>query len=202
MPGPSLRALTTATGLALAACASSTPPAREANMTQPASSPAGPQAAVAWPLRFDSHSFSVFTYDTYGAKVVYDDQLQTDEDDGELQRSSASYGPDYQHNWKGIHGSIANFPAAAQVSWRSKDGQAHEARVDLGEIFKDQLIRHQVPREEVSDAPTEPSIILEINDRTINVYMRAFITTKREQIEGNRYSRFRHDLIRVWSRTY
>lgn len=153
-----------------------------------------------WPLRFDSHSFSVFTYDTSGARVNYAGEQQIAQDEETLQQSSASYGPDYQKNWHGIHGMIRNFPAPAKVSWRSKNGELHAANIDFGQIFEDQIIRHNMSRGEMSEMPngqynSEPSIILEINDRTIRVYMRAMIYTKDLQIPGNVYSGFRHDLV-------
>ena len=130
-----------------------------------------------------------------------------DQDDYELKGSYASYGPDYQRSWSGIHGMIRNFPAPAKVSWRSKDGQAHEAEIDFGEIFKDERVRHNVPRDEVADMANgeyrhEPSIILEINDRTIRVYMRAFIPTKDFQIPGNPYSDARDEVVLVETYTY
>ena len=102
---------------------------------------------------------------------------------------------------------IRNFPAPAKVSWRSKDGQAHEAEIDFGEIFKDERVRHNVPREEVADMLDgeyrhEPSIILEINDRTIRVYMKAFIPTRQLQIPGNPISDARADVVLVETYTY
>lgn len=203
-----LRTLTAATSLALAACAHSSPLLDGASMTNASGKTVTDRQPVKeWPLRFDSHKFSVFTYDTSGARVVYAGQLQIDQDDDELKRSSASYGPDYQRSWSGIHGMIRNFPAPAKVSWRSKDGQTHEAEIDFGEIFKDERVRHNVPRDEVADMANgeyrhEPSIILEINDRTIRVYMRAFIPTKDFQIPGNPYSDARDEVVLVETYTY
>src|SRR3546814_10785958 len=94
--------------------------------------------------------------------------------------------------------------ASDPVTWRSKDGTPHHAEVDIGDIFKDRLIRHNLQREEISETSSisHPGIILEVNDRTINVYMRARIPTKELQIPGNKYSDFRNDLIKVFSRTY
>ena len=88
--------------------------------------------------------------------------------------------------------------------WRSKDGQPHEADIDIGEIFRDQKIVHRVPREDIREGVsiTDPDIVLEVEDRTITVYMRAFIPTKELQVPGNPYSGHRDDLLRVWSRTY
>ncbi|WP_245357344.1 hypothetical protein [Stenotrophomonas rhizophila] len=151
---------------------------------------------VEWPLRFEKHSFGPRCYDTLECHVIYDNfKFGGDKPT----RSSASYGPDYLKGWNGSYGAVPNFPSAAKVIWRSKDGTLHEAEIDIGEIFKDRLVRHFVPREEVSDAPdgkivVSPSILLEVNDRTIRVYMNAFVPTKHMQIPGNRRSGFRDDL--------
>jgi hypothetical protein len=159
--------------------------------------------ASAWPLRFSVHNFGAACYSTYGCRVHYGHYYPGDDPDDELQISSDSVNgyPNVLHaSW----GPIPNFPPPAKVTWRSKDGTAHEAEVDIGEIFKDQLIRHKVPREDISTEGSlpPPEIILEVNDRTINVYMRAMIATKELQKPGNPYSDFRNDLIKVYSRTY
>ncbi|MFX6763667.1 hypothetical protein ABTH06_18600, partial [Acinetobacter baumannii] len=94
----------------------------------------------------------------------------------------------------------------AKVSWRAKDGTPLEAEVDIGEIFRDELIRHNLQPHEIAERGIGPGalpqIILEVNDRTINVYMRAHISTRELQQPGNRYSDFRADLIKVFNRTY
>ena len=97
---------------------------------------------------------------------------------------------------------IRNFPPPAVVSWKSKDGQAHQAEIDIGNIFRDEVIRHSVPREEMAELPdgefkNEPAVLLEVNDRVVRVYMRAHIPTTRLQKPGNPYSDFRNDLILV-----
>lgn len=209
MPGPTSRVLTAAAGLAVAASACSMPSPRETAMpTSDANAAASFNLMPVrqWPIRFDSHSFSVFTYDTYGATVTYDGP-QIEQDPDELQPSSASYGPDYQRNWDGVHGMIRNFPPPAKVRWRSKDGEAHEAEIDIGALFADEVIRHHVPRDEMPELPdgkyrNEPSIILEVNDRTIRVWMRAHVPTRKLQELGNPYSDFRNDLILVETYTY
>jgi hypothetical protein len=89
------------------------------------------------------------------------------------------------------------------------DGVSHEADIDIGAIFKDELVRYSVANDEIPEGAfpgpgpaTDPSIFLEVNDRTINVFTRSFIPTKKEQIPGNKYSDSRQDLILVWTRTY
>lgn len=157
-----------------------------------------------WPLWFVRHDFGVSTYSTRGCKVVYNDFVFVDEADDVLQSSSEAIGAKYPNNMRASYSSVANFPPPAIVTWRSRDGTPHRAEIDIGEIFKDKLIRHNLARAEILESASipHPGIILEVNDRTINVYMRARITTKALQIPGNKYSDYRDDLIRVFSRTY
>ena len=105
---------------------------------------------------------------------------------------------------KAAHLDIANFPAPAEATWRAKDQSEHRASVDLGAIFADGLIRHEVAREDVAEGVSlnDPEIILEVNDRTINVYMRSMIPLKRPLDPANPNSNFRADLVRVYSQTY
>ncbi|MDO5611481.1 MAG: hypothetical protein Q4G62_12060 [Pseudomonadota bacterium] len=157
-----------------------------------------------WPLRFTAHNFSAYTYSTYGAEIRYGHSPFMKEPDDKLQISSASLGEKYPNNMQGSHLSIRNFPPPAIVTWRSQDGTPHRAEVDMADIFKDGLIRHNLRREEIANNTNMfvPDIILEVNDRTINVYMRAHISTKALQKPGNKYSNFRNDLIKVYSKTY
>jgi hypothetical protein len=162
------------------------------------------RAPVEWPLRFKRHNFGARCYDTLECKVLYDN---FDHGADKPTPSSAERGPDYLKGWNGSYGGIDNFPDPAKVIWRSKDGVPHESEIDIGEIFKDELIRHHVPREEMANLPDgkyddDPSVLLEVNDRTIRVYMSAFVSTKREQIPGNKYSNFRDDVILVETYTY
>lgn len=158
-----------------------------------------------WPLRFKEHNFGARCYDTLECSVVYDDFEHGGYRREEPSPSSASKGPDYLKGWNGGYGSVHNFPAPAKVVWTSKDGSRHEAEIDIGEIFKDQVVLHYVPREELADLPdgrfgSDPSILLEVNDRMIRVYMRAMVFTKHFQRPPSRHSDFRNDLILV--RTY
>ncbi|MDL9998356.1 hypothetical protein QTI24_07090 [Variovorax sp. J22P240] len=156
-----------------------------------------------WPLRFTGHWFDASCYSTYGCKVKYGNYRRIDNED-ELKLSSASIGAKYPNNLSAGYGPIRNFPPPAIVTWRSKDGTPLHAEIDMAEIFKDQLIRHNLKREEVSTNASgiTPGIILEVNNRTINVYMRAHISSKELQVPGNRYSDFRNDLIKAFSQTY
>lgn len=161
-------------------------------------------AVAEWPFRFKRHNFGAFSYSTYGCKVIYDHFLHLNEQKDELQRSSDSIGPNHLDYMSGSYLGIQNFPPPAVVTWRSKDGMPHEAEIDMAAIFKEELILHRVPKEEV-DFETSvgtPEIILEVNDRTINIYTKTRIATKKEQEPGNQHSHYRDDLILVYTHTY
>jgi hypothetical protein len=153
---------------------------------------------VAWPMRFKTHTFSAHCYDTLSCHVVYDGVHQRL--DGKPSPPSSKYGPGYLNHLSGGHLGIRNFPPPATVNWRSKDGATHSAEIDIGRIFGDELIRHFVPKEELAETPhgrsvIDPLILLEVNDRTIRVYMRAYIPTMHIQKHGKPRSTFRDDLV-------
>ena len=150
-----------------------------------------------WPLKFKDHSFRMVCYSTQMCKVWYAGAWSIRD---KPTPPSSKYGPKYLDHLLGGHVGIANFPEPAEVTWRSMDGTEHQAHIDIGAIFRDEIARHNVPREEVLDLPdgeltVDPQILLEINDRTIRVYMRTYIPTKHFQIPGNPYSTSRDELI-------
>ena len=156
-----------------------------------------------FPLRFKVHAFQAYCYNTLACKVIYNDYDFT-----RLEANKPS-GPtpsgDYRDDWSpASHAGIRNFPSPAQVSWTALDGSEHSATVDIGAIFKDERVLYKVPDADIPDRSWggEPGIFLEVNDRTINVYMQAFIATKDEQIPGNKYSYNRTDVILAWTQTY
>lgn len=154
---------------------------------------------VEWPLRFKDHNFGARCYDTLECSVVY---RNFDHGDSEPTQPSSAYGPDYLKGWNGGYLGIENFPPPAKVVWRTKDGVEHQAEIDIGEIFKDQVVLHHVPREEVFDLSdgkyrSPPSILLEVNGNVIRVYMSARVPTKHFQRPGSKHSDYRDDLILV-----
>lgn len=158
------------------------------------------------PLRFARHDFEALCYNTLSCRVLYNENDFTPY--AVNKPTPAPSSPNYREKWgeAGYLG-IDNFPQPADVQWTSLDGMKHRARVDMARIFKDQLVWHKVPKQEMTDfysgsVAGEPNIYLEVNDRTINVYMMMLIPTKTEQITGNRYSYFRNDVLLVWTHTY
>ena len=176
---------------------------QSAMSTQPAK-PQGEATSSMFPLKFYKHSFDVFCYNTLRCHVIYANQNFTP-----YKANERPSGPppslDYREHWRLASTiDIHNFPPPAEVTWTSLDGASHEAKVDIGAIFKDQRVLYSVPDSEIPDGSwgDDPGIYLEINDRTISVYMRAFIATKTEQIPGNKNSDFRDDVILAWTRDY
>lgn len=176
---------------------------QSAMSTQP-DKPQGDATSSMFPLKFYKHSFDVFCYNTLRCHVIYDNRNLTPYKADE-RASGPPPSPDYRARW-GLagFGGFRNFPPPAEVTWTSLDGAEHEAKVDIGAIFKDQRVLYRVPDSEIPDKSwgDDPSIHLEINDRTINVFMQAFIATKTEQIPGNKYSYGRTDVILAWTHTY
>ena len=159
-----------------------------------------PGPLTEFPLRFLRHNFGIATYAVQHYSVVYANRPYT----GGPQPAREEVHPNAFKNTSAGHLMIRNFPPPAVVKWTSRDGTPLEAEVDIGRIFKDELVRYDAPRDEISDRTPaiNPDIVLEINDRTINVYMRAYLSLKAPCIPGNRYSNFQHDLLLVWSETY
>lgn len=159
-----------------------------------------PRIVADWPLRFMRHNFGIATYAVQDCSVLYADRLHTSGSRPALE----DVHPNSLEAKTANHLMIRNFPPPAVVKWTSRDGVPLETEVDIGEIFKDQLVVHETSREEMSEYTpmVNPDIVMEINDRTINVYMKAFISLKAPRIEGNPHSDYRNDLVLAWSRTY
>lgn len=70
---------------------------------------------------------------------------------------------------------LVAFEGPLQVKWRSLDGEPHEAVLNLEEIFKDRVVPHHEDPARID--PTlpmgiaGPTIVVEVNDRTLSIYM-------------------------------
>lgn len=174
-----------------------------------------------WPLRFYSHSFDGLCYNTLACSLIYNGHQFGTQTRGYLNEiydkpSGPPPSPQWHEEWYGYHGISPfdqggrTFAAPVEIKWTALDGSRHEAAIDLDHIFKDRLILHNVPREEVTEGwlascsvqPVTPEILVAVNDRTVSVYMRATVATKAEQIPGNPNSHTRRDVILAWSHTY
>lgn len=159
-------------------------------------------------VQFRGFNFTAICYSTRDCSVVYDRHEHT-----RLSMGVTTPPPrttDYRENWgEGSYVGIRNFPKPGEVRWTSMDGARHEATVDIATIFKDQWALNNVPADDAVvtgrgpwGPDAIPAIFLEVNDRTINVYIKTFVATKTEQVPGNKHSNARDDLILAWTRTY
>ena len=177
-------------------------------MTTSSPTGASTKAPNVFPLTFKEHNFAAHCYNTIGCRVIYDNHdfsPYAKGGDPDVYRAPPPPSVDYKKYWgPASYIGVRNFPSPAQVRWKSLDGIVHSAQIDIGEIFKDEKVLHNVPESDYVEGSFggSPSIFLEVNDRTINVYMEAFIATKSEQIPGNKHSYGRTDLILAWSHTY
>jgi hypothetical protein len=73
--------------------------------------------------------------------------------------------------------SLDRFPEV-DFKWESRDGETHEYTVDLNTLFKDRRVLHTEDSKLIYTPDPisggEPTIIFEINNRTLNIYM--FVT--------------------------
>ncbi len=157
-----------------------------------------------WPLFFIKHHYASDCFDTQYCRIAYGNFVSEDKDP---QPSIASFGDDYPSILtNAVSIGIDNFAGPLEITWKSKDGTPLEARIDFDALFKDRLvpIPPAVKREDIPERINinEPTIIVEVVDRTINVYTSTHIPMKEEQIPGNRYSTNNDDLVRVFTRTY
>ena len=104
--------------------------------------------ATEWPLTFTQHNFGAHCFDTIGCRITYAGFTHGVDREDEVSPPMSSYKGSREQLLRAGHVGKRNFPPPAKVSWRSRDGVPHEAEVDIGEIFKDRVVRHNVPRED------------------------------------------------------
>ena len=166
-----------------------------------------------WPLRFHAFKFGARCWNTQACSIVYGGHEfgSREYHYGQYLDKPSGPRPPKMDHWVGSWSNGEYAPIApVALEWTAMDGSKHQATVDLEKIFKDRLVLHRLSKEEIPEgwlascsvAPVSPSLLVEINDRTVNVYMNAMVTTTAEQIPGNPNSHARHDLILAWTHTY
>lgn len=156
-----------------------------------------------WPLWFVQHQFGSHCFSVQDCTVTYAGRRVEKMTSGPLS-SVESLGFPLEKILRGNHIGIVNFPPPAQVDWITMDGTRLSATVDMAEIFKDRLLVHSTPREAILEHGTipPPDIVLVVDDRTIDVYMRTTIFLKELRDSKNPHSNFRSEVVRVHSREY
>jgi len=151
-------------------------------------------------IPFYDHGFDAKCYDTLRCRVAYDNAY--------IVNDGGPSGPFTKRDRDNLggHWTIPDFPSLVQVSWTSKDGEDHHAEIDLGEIFHSHLIRYpdDLDVNDVDLIPYSgtPDIILVVEDRSIHVYMMAWIALLNPRYPGREHSNFRHDPVVAYSQKF
>lgn len=155
-----------------------------------------------FPLKFKRHSFGAYCFNTIGCKVLYNNVYESFNDEN---GTSPPPPPNYQNSLSADTIAISNFPPPAVVTWRSLDGAPHEAKVDIGAIFKDQRILHHVPEDQIpieTAAFDDANIILVVNDHTISVYMKTTIYLNKPRDPSNPLSNSVDEMTLAYTQSY
>ena len=172
-----------------------------------------------WPLRFHTHTFGAACFNTLACSLIYRRrQFGTRKMgyDGMYYDAPSGQPPfeRWRDGWVGHHGVPTvdgrTFSTFVEIEWTSIDGREHVTSIDFEKMFKDRIILHTVSRSEVKEAwldaksihPVSPHILVEVNDCTVNVFMRATVVTEAAQVPGNDRSHMRNEPILAWSHTY
>lgn len=171
-----------------------------------------------WPIRFHEHTFSTGRFNTLTCSFLYNNyQFGTQKRDWTGQIFERPSGPppeDRSVLWNSGHIIVPKrgrtFPGPVELAWTSLDNTRLQASVDLDALFKNRLVLHNVSREEVREAwlktlsiqPVTPKILVELNDRTVSVYMRAMIVTEKERVPGAPFTQARIDPVLAWTHTF
>jgi hypothetical protein len=123
-------------------------------------------------LKFDSHDLNIQVYSAGDLRLVYAG-LPHELAFGETAREKT---PADAARYPGSgSGPYLSFASLVEMEWRSKDGTHFKHTLDLDSIFKDRKVLHdENPADIYKPMPISgrrPTLIIEVNDRTVNVYM-------------------------------
>jgi hypothetical protein len=151
-------------------------------------------------IPFYDHSFGASCFDTLRCRVLYGNAY--------IVNSGSPSGPFTERDRQNLSGGWANldFPSVARATWTSKDGTNHDEKIDLGAIFRSGMVRYapdlNVNDVHISVPPSAPDIILVVEDRSIHVYMKAWIWLLHPTDPTNKFSNLRTDAVVAYSHTF
>ena len=90
------------------------------------------------------------------------------------------------------------------MEWNARDGKHLTHTIDLDEVFKDRVVLHTADAARIYKAKPisggEPTIIVEVNDRTVSVYMKVSLQLVRADPTDTGRDRSTH-FTRAYSKT-
>ncbi|MEX1829780.1 hypothetical protein [Luteibacter sp. CQ10] len=171
-----------------------------------------------WPIRFHTHAFGFRCYNTLSCSGVYNRyQFGTRKWIRGIAHDRPKGPPpvaNWRDDWTAGHAVLAKdgktFPGPLEIEWTSLDGEEHATSIDFDVLFKDRRVLHAVAREDIkerwletlSTEPVSPDILVEVNDRTVGVFMRALLVIETGDAPELRSRRFRDDIVLAKSVTF
>ncbi len=170
----------------------------------------------AWPLRFNSYSFGAICYNTLACRIRFCNALHTS-----TKELDGPSGQPHRSDWKDVwhadfthdSGPSDSFPTPVEIRWTALDGVQREVEIDLDDVFPDRLILHDAEPGDLEQWWAEGGffgkghdveILLEVNDRAINIYMKSEVRTK--HLEKAPDGSDRHGLLQkmavAWTKTF
>jgi hypothetical protein len=131
------------------------------------------------PLRFSTHHFALFCYAVSDVRVTYAGRAHELWDEGgPAPAKTAADATRYPNAQFGVYEA---FEGPVQARWRAQDGSALSWDVDLEQVFPDRTVLHGAdPQRIYAPIPLtggRPVLIVELNDRTLNIYMDVTVQT-------------------------
>lgn len=153
-------------------------------------------------LHFDHYNFSAYCFETKACKVTHNGEKEALYEEGDYSPRQQS-----RKSVTGLSASHLNFAASDGpliATWRSKDGNAHQAIIDMKQLFVDHQARHRVARADISPDSYigNPDIFVVINDRQLRVLMRTFISLKNTSPDESQNDLSRFDEVEVYSHDF
>lgn len=182
--------------IALQGCAS---PMTTENATYPPPGhfPATKNRLKDGPFRFWRHNFSAYCFSAWGCRVTYGPHRVLDQPETHYFQPAP---PGYLTRLGGGYVGIQNFAGPVTLDWRAADKTPLHYELDFNRLFADGLIRHNAPMDLVDPNASvpDPDIVVEVNDRTVRVYMQAFISLTAPRVPGNRHSNYVSENVLVF----
>ena len=153
-------------------------------------------------LKFSTHDFGILCYGGItNLELVYagsSHELCFDTPGREKLPSDEKRGPGF------LSGSYPAFAGPVEMEWNARDGTHLTHTIDLDEVFKDRVVLHTADSARIYKAKPisggEPTIIVEVNDRTVSVYMKVSLQLVRADPTDTGRDRSTH-FTRAYSKT-
>lgn len=159
-----------------------------------------------WPLRFSSFTFGGEAFNVKACRVIYGDNFFR-EWKGPQPPPVPDWLRDVNISWVNAR---RIFPKL-DVQWTSLDGVQHKVILDLEKMLRKREVLTKVRIDEIPDnwligereeGNTYVNLLVEVNDRTVRLYMQATIAIKIEYPTEEHRHDFRRDWVLAWTRDY